>query len=119
VPTTRGAPERSVAAMTYTHRITPTLLGALAVIAAGTVMELGPGQDVTFPLFMLGGPLLTGLVLGARWRIGAAAWFTAGMVALAGDWIVNHEDVLFHAVVALLFVGLVALGGALRRVGRA
>jgi hypothetical protein len=101
------------------HRISPIVLGALAVITIGTLVEIGPGQDVSWPLFMLGGPLLTGLVLGARWRIGAAAWFAAGMVALVGDWIVNHEDVLFHIVVAGLFVGLVALGGALRRIRRA
>ena len=97
------------------HRISPIALGALAVVAVGTLVEIGPGQDVSWPLFMLGGPLLTGLVLGARWRIGAAAWFVAGMIALVGDWIVNHEDVLFHAVVAALFAGLVALGGVLRR----
>ncbi len=101
--------------MTDTHPITLIVLGALAVIAAGTLVEIGPGQDVSYPLFMLGGPLLTGLVLGLRWRIGAAAWFTAGMFALVTDWIVNHEDVLFHVVVVLFFVGLVALGGVMRR----
>jgi hypothetical protein len=106
--------------MTYTvHRISPIALGALAVIAAGLLVEIAPGQDVSYPLFMLGGPLLTGLVLGARWRLGAAAWFTAGMFALVVDWIVNGEDVLFHIVVAVLLVALVALGGALRRVRRA
>jgi apolipoprotein N-acyltransferase len=101
------------------HRISPVAAGALAVIAAGVLVELGPGQDVSYPLFMLGGPLLTGLVLGPRWRIGAAAWLVAGLFALVVDWIVNHEDVLFHAVVAGLFVALVALGGALRRIRRA
>jgi hypothetical protein len=106
--------------MTHTlHRISPIALGTLAVIAVGTLVEVGPGQDVSWPLFMLGGPLLTGLVLGPRWRIGAAAWFAAGLVALVGDWIVNHEDVLFHIVVALLFVALVAVGGGIRRVVRA
>ena len=101
------------------HRISPIALGTLAVIAAGILVEIGPGQDVSWPLFMLAGPLLTGLALGPRWRIGAAAWFVAGLVALVGDWIVNHEDVLFHLVVAGLWVALVALGGALRRIRHA
>jgi hypothetical protein len=92
--------------------------GALAVTAASFVVEVGPGQDVTYPLFMLGGPLLTGAVLGRRWRVGAAAWALAALIWLVLDWAINHEDVAFHAVVAVLFAGLVALGAGAARLGR-
>jgi peptidoglycan/LPS O-acetylase OafA/YrhL len=93
-------------------------LGALAVSAVSAIVEVGPGQDVSFPLFMLGGPLLTGAVLAARgrsWHIGAAAWSLAALCWLVLDWAINHEDVAFHAVVAVLIAALVALGAALGR----
>jgi len=92
--------------------------GALAVTAASFVVEVGPGQDVTYPLFMLAGPLLTGAALGPRWRVGAAAWSLAALIWLVLDWAINHEDVAFHAVVSLLFAGLVALGAGAARLGR-
>jgi len=101
-----------------THRFTQIALGALAITAASFVVEVSPGQDVTFPFFMLAVPLLTGVVLGARWRIGAAAWFVAAMVWLVLDWAMNHEDVAFHAVVGVMFVALVALGAGIARVVR-
>jgi hypothetical protein len=95
--------------------------GALVITAASAVVEVSPGQDVTFPLFMLGAPLATGAVLAARghrWRIGAAAWSLAALGWLVFDWAVNHEDVAFHAVVALLFIALVAAGAACTRGAR-
>lgn len=96
-------------------------LGALAVTAVSFVVEVGPGQDVSFPLFMLGGPLVTGAVLaarGGRWRIGAAAWSVAALFWLVLDWAINHEDVAFHAVVSVIFALLVALGAGLVRGAR-
>jgi uncharacterized membrane protein AbrB (regulator of aidB expression) len=107
-----------------THADSPAAiaaLGALAVTAASFVVEVAPGQDVTFPLFTLGGPLLTGAVLatrGLRWRLGAAAWALAALVWLVLDWSINHEDVAFHAVLAVLFAALVALGAAAGRAVR-
>jgi len=91
------------------------VLGALAITGASAIVEVSPGQDVTFPLFMLGAPLATGAVLaarGLRWQIGAAAWALAALGWLVLDWAINHEDVAFHAVVAALFIGLVAAGAA-------
>ena len=93
-------------------------IGAVTVTAASTAVEVGPGQDVSWPLFMLGGPLLTGAVVAARggsWRVGAAAWSLAALLWLVFDWAINHEDVSFHAVVAVLFAALVMLGAALGR----
>jgi hypothetical protein len=101
-----------------THRISPVALGALAVTAASYLIEVAPLQDATYPLFMLGGPIGTGIGLGRRWRVGAAAWFCAAMVWLLTDWAINHEDVAFHAVVGVICAGLVALGAGVARAAR-
>ena len=101
-----------------THRISQVALGALAIPAASLLVEVSPGQDVTFPLFMLGAPIATGIALRFRWRLGAAAWFCAAMVWLVTDWAINHEDVAFHAVVGVICAGLVALGAGLARAAR-
>jgi hypothetical protein len=96
-------------------------LGGIAVTAASVVVEIAPGQDVSFPLFMLGGPVLTGGILagrGHRWQPGAAAWSLAALIWLVVDWAMNHEDVAFHAVVSVVFAALVALGAGLVRVAR-
>jgi hypothetical protein len=84
--------------------VTLAVLGALAITGASAVVEVSPGQDVTFPLFMLGAPLLTGAILaarGVRWQLGAAAWSLAAVARLVVDWAINHEDVAFHVVVAV------------------
>lgn len=98
--------------------LAPVTLGAIAITLASLLVEVAPGQDVTFPLFMLGGPLLTGVILaghGRRWRRGAAAWALAALAWLVIDWAINHEDVAFHAVNAAILAALVALGAGLRR----
>jgi hypothetical protein len=120
-PTTTQPPGRTVAGMTTTHIHPPrspvaiAALGAVAVTAVSFLVEISPGQDVTFPLFMLAGPLLTGVVLGSRWRLGAAAWSIAALVWLVLDYAINHEDVAFHAVVAVMFALLVAAGAGLAK----
>lgn len=107
----------------HSHRspIALVALGALAVTAASLVVEVAPGQDVLFPLFMLGGPLLTGGTLaarGPRWRLGAAAWSLAALVWLVLDWAANREDVAFHAVLSVLLAALVALGAGFAHAAR-
>ncbi len=98
--------------------IAAVALGALAITAASLVVEVAPGQDVSFPLLMLGAPVLTGAVLAGRghdWRLGAAAWSLAALIWLVVDWAVNHEDVVFHIANAVIFTALVALGAGLVR----
>ena len=101
-----------------THRISQVAVGALAVTAVSFLVEVAPLQDATYPLFMLVAPIATGIVLGRRWRLGAASWFCAAMVWLVSDWAINHEDVAFHAVVGVMCAALVALGAGIARVAR-
>jgi hypothetical protein len=101
-----------------THRISQVALGALAITAASYLVEVAPFQDAAYPLFMLVAPIATGIVLGRRWKAGAAAWFCAAMVWLVTDWAINHEDVAFHVVVGVICAGLVALGVGVARAMR-
>jgi hypothetical protein len=100
------------------HRTSQVALGALAITAASYLVEIAPLQDAAFPLFMLGAPIGTGIVLGRRWKVGAAAWFCAAMVWLVTDWAINHEDVAFHAMAGVICAGLVALGAGVARAVR-
>jgi hypothetical protein len=91
-------------------------------VVAGTAAIVGivftPLADEGFFAIVCFGPIATGLVLAiARrpWRPGAAAWALAGLVFLVTDWIVNDEDVLFHAVLSAVMAALVALGAAMGR----
>jgi hypothetical protein len=102
----------------YSSRSAIAVVGALAVTAVSAIVEAAPGQDISFPLFILGGPVLTGAIVTARgqgWRPAAAAWALAALGWLVFDWAINHEDVAFHAVLALLLALLVALGAAFGR----
>jgi hypothetical protein len=73
------------------------------------------------PLVTLG-PLVAGFAAGAAGvdvRTAALPWLFGGVLMLVSDLVINNEDVLFHAVVALFTAGLsaamAALGGTLRR----
>jgi hypothetical protein len=97
-------------------------LGAAIITAVSLLVEIGPGQDVTFPAFILLAPPVSGAVLAARgrdWRTVAAAWSLAALIWLVSDWVINHEDVAFHAALAVIFVALVALGAGAVRAARA
>jgi hypothetical protein len=98
--------------MTRTHLI--VVVTAVALAAAAWI------DPLYVPLVLLG-PLLTGLVAGARgsgWRIPALTWVIAGVLVLVGDAVVNGEDVAFHAGVTVLTVALVGLGAAAGRLAR-
>jgi hypothetical protein len=37
-------------------------------------------------------------------------WVVAGFTMLVSDWVVNHEDVAFHAIVTVLMAALASVG---------
>jgi hypothetical protein len=97
----------------------------LAGVAAINALVFSPLGDQGFIAIALLGPIATGIAVGlARGdvRLAAAAWAATGVSWLVGAWIVNNEDVAFHAVLALVMAGLVALGAligqAVRRIVR-
>jgi hypothetical protein len=63
-------------------------------------------DPIFVPLALLG-PIVVGAVAGARsldWRWVAVVWVVAGLGAVVSDFVVNHEDVLFHIVLTVLMV---------------
>lgn len=80
--------------------------------------------DPIFIPLVLAGPLVVGAVAAARdlaasWP--AVFWLSAGLCMLWTDWVVNQEDVVFHAAVAVVTAvlslagwGIVRLAGRLR-----
>lgn len=101
------------------HLVTALVLGQLVGL-------LGWIDPVFFPL-ALAGPLVTGGVcaaLGFRVAWPAVLWASAGVNMLWTDWLVNREDVVFHAGLAVVMAalatagwGVVALARRLRRHG--
>jgi hypothetical protein len=93
----------------------------LAGLAAINAIVFSPLGDEWFFAIVLLGPIATGIVVGARHgdtRLAAASWAASALCWLAVDWIINHEDVAFHAVLALVLAGLVALGAGIVRAAR-
>jgi hypothetical protein len=97
----------------------------LAGAAAINAIVFSPlGDDWFFAIALLG-PIGSGAVVGfmrGDTRLVAATWAATGLFWLVLDWIINQEDVAFHAVLALVMAGLVALGAgfgrAIRRIVR-
>ena len=84
----------------------------LSAIVIAAVAWIDP---IFVPLVLLG-PLVSGVVAGRRVvapRQMAAVWFLAGLLMLASDLLINHEDVAFHAVVAIVTAGIAAGATAL------
>ena len=113
-----GLPIHSVAGMH--NSITLKRFGILlAGVAAINALVFSPLGDEWFFAIVIPGPIATGIAVGV-WRgdtrLAAATWATCGLFWLVLDWIVNREDVAFHAVLALVMAGLVGLGA---RIGRA
>jgi len=113
-------PIHSVADMfkSITPKRCGTLLAGAAAINAIIFTPLG---DEWYFAIMLLGPIATGIVVGA-WhgdtRLAAATWAACGLLTLVLDWIINQEDVAFHAVLALVMAGLVGLGAGIARAAR-
>ena len=104
-------PNRSVADMSnsITLKRSGTLLAGVAAINA---IVFTPLADEWFFAIVLFGPIATGVIVGIRHgdtRLAAATWAVSGLFWLVLDWAVNQEDVAFHAVLAAVMAGLVAL----------
>jgi hypothetical protein len=114
---TPGRRVHSVTAMSNstTHKRLAIGLAGAAVINAIVFSPLG---DEWFFAIVLLGPIATGIVVGGRHgdtRLAAATWAASGLFWLVLDWIIHHEDVAFHAVLALVMAGLVALSARIVR----
>jgi hypothetical protein len=93
----------------------------LAGAAAINALVFSPLGDEGFLAIALLGPIATGLAVGIAQgdvRLAAAAWAVSGLFWLVVDWIVNGEDVAFHAVLAVVMATLVALGAGIGRGAR-
>ena len=108
------------------HSVTPMsnstshkrLAVGLAGAAAINAIVFSPLGDEWFFAIALLGPIGTGIVVGLMrgdTRLAAATWAATGLFWLVLDWAIHQEDVAFHAVLALLMAGLVALGAGLGR----
>ncbi len=101
-------------------RITSNLFAAavLGHIVIGGLGWIGP---LFIPLALLG-PVVTGAVAAAleiSYRWVAVLWFSGGMAWLWTDWVINNEDQVFHAVLAVVMVVLAGIGfGLVRLAGR-
>jgi hypothetical protein len=74
--------------------------------------QLGWIDPIFIPL-VLAGPLAVGAfaaVRGLALRPVVVVWVVAGLTMLVSDWVVNHEDVAFHAIVTVLMAALASVG---------
>jgi hypothetical protein len=94
----------------------------VTALALGQIVGLAGWIDPIFIPFVLAAPLVTGAVAATRgvaapWI--AALWASAGTCMLWTDWVVNREDVVFHAVSAVVMALLALVGwSAIRLVTR-
>jgi hypothetical protein len=113
-----AAAARSVVGMSTTS-ITPKRLAVvLAGLAAINAVVFSPLGDEWFFVIVVFGPLLHGAVVALRRadvRLAAITWAACGLLWLVLDYAIHQEDVLFHAVLALVMAGLVYAGAALVR----
>ena len=119
-----GRRVHSVTAMSNSTTLKRLAIG-LAGAAAINAIVFSPLGDEWFFAIALFGPIGTGIGVGLMrgdTRLAAATWAGTGLFWLVLDWIINREDVAFHAVLTFVMAGLVALGAAighaLRRVAR-
>jgi len=90
----------------------------LVAFALGQLVGLLGWIDPLFVPLVLVGPLAVGAVAASRgmraaWP--ALLWFSAGLNMLWTDWVVNREDVAFHAVLSVVMAGLALAGWAIVR----
>ena len=87
---------------------------AYAVLAGLVIGALAWIDPIFIPL-VLAGPIVTGAVAASRgirltWAV--LAWATAGVSMILSDWLVNHEDVAFHAALTVVMSALAAAAWA-------
>ncbi len=85
------------------------------VLSAIGIAALAWIDPIFIPLVLLG-PAVSGFVAGRRGvapRTMAAVWFLAGLLMLISDLVINNEDVVFHALVAVVTAGIAAGATAL------
>jgi hypothetical protein len=85
---------------------------AVAALAGLAIGQLGWVDPIFVPL-VLAGPLSVGALAAARGlalRPVLVLWVVAGLTMLASDWLVNQEDVAFHAVVTAVMALLASTG---------
>jgi hypothetical protein len=83
-----------------------------AVVVGAIVSILFWIDPIFIPLALLG-PLAIGGYAGVRrlpWLWAVTAVVVAGLGAVVSDWIVNHEDVVFHLLLTIVMYGLATLG---------
>jgi hypothetical protein len=93
----------------------------LAGAAAINTIVFSPLGDQGFFVIALFGPIASGIVVGLMrgdTRLAATTWAATGLFWLVLDWIIHQEDVAFHAVLALVMAGLVALGAGIAHAAR-
>lgn len=69
--------------------------------------------DPLFVPLVLAGPLISGAVGGLRrlpLQYLTLTWLVAGLSMLISDWVANHEDKAFHALLTAVMVGLASFG---------
>jgi hypothetical protein len=91
-----------------------------AAAAVGQLVGLLGWIDMLFIPLVLLGPVITGAVAAARrtsypWT--AVLWCSAGISMLWTDWVVNHEDVVFHLALSVIMPLLAGLGFGVVRLG--
>ena len=90
----------------------------LVAVALGQLVGLLGWVDPLFVPLVLVGPPAVGAVAasrGVRAAWPALLWFSAGINMLWTDWLVNHEDVAFHAGLSVAMAGLALAGWAIVR----
>jgi hypothetical protein len=91
-------------------RVTSSLF--VAAVIGQLIGLLGWIDPLLIPLVVLG-PVISGAVAAARqisytWM--AVLWCSAGLNMMWMDWLVNHEDVVFHLALSVVMPLLAGIG---------
>ena len=94
---------------------------AYAALAGTAIAQLGWIDPLFIPL-VLAGPIIAGAGAasgGIRLPLVVVAWVATGITMLVEDWLINHEDVAFHAGLTVVMAALAAAAWTITaRLGR-